>query len=126
VDQSTKAWAAKTQQVQQLLWSNPRYVFFREEALSDFDAAFGPKSAQGVATPGRSIAVDPGGIPTARRCGWPQRARCQPAKTGSSPRTPAAPSSALCAPTTSPAPAPADRLAIRRQPALRLWVLWPK
>jgi membrane-bound lytic murein transglycosylase A len=36
------------QRVQQLLWSNPRYVFFREEALSDFDAAFGPKGAQGV------------------------------------------------------------------------------
>ncbi len=62
---ATKAWAAQNpQRVQQLLWSNPRYVFFKEEALSDFDAAFGPKGAQGVAlTPGRSIAVDPGSIP---------------------------------------------------------------
>jgi membrane-bound lytic murein transglycosylase A len=62
---ATKAWAAQNpQRLPQLLWSNPRYVFFREEALSDFDAAFGPKGAQGVAlTPGRSIAVDPGSIP---------------------------------------------------------------
>ena len=62
---ATKAWAAQNpQRVPQLLWSNPRYIFFREEALSDFDAAFGPKGAQGVAlTPGRSIAVDPGSIP---------------------------------------------------------------
>ena len=63
--EATKAWAAQNpQRVQQLLWSNPRYVFFKEEPLSDFDDAFGPKGAQGVAlTPGRSIAVDPGSIP---------------------------------------------------------------
>jgi len=62
---ATRAWAAQNpQRVQQLLWSNPRYVFFREEALSDLDAAFGPRGAQGVPlTPGRSIAVDPGSIP---------------------------------------------------------------
>ena len=62
---ATKAWAAQNpQRLAQLLWSNPRYIFFREEALSDFDAGFGPKGAQGVAlTPGRSIAVDPGSIP---------------------------------------------------------------
>ncbi len=62
---ATKAWVAQNpQRVQQLLWSNPRYIFFREEVLSDFDAAFGPKGAQGVPlTPGRSIAVDPGSVP---------------------------------------------------------------
>jgi len=62
---ATKAWAMQNpQRVQQLLWSNPRYIFFREEALSEFDAAFGPRGAQGVAlTPGRSIAVDSNGIP---------------------------------------------------------------
>jgi membrane-bound lytic murein transglycosylase A len=39
-------------------------VFFREEALSEFDARFGPRGAQGVPlTPGRSIAVDPLSIP---------------------------------------------------------------
>ena len=63
--EATKAWAAQNpQRVQQLLWSNPRYVFFKEEALSELDAAFGPKGAQGVPlTAGRSIAVDPGSIP---------------------------------------------------------------
>ena len=63
--ESMKAWVAQNpQRVNQLLWSNPRYIFFKEEALNDFDAAFGPKGAQGVAlTPGRSIAVDPASIP---------------------------------------------------------------
>ena len=60
-----KAWAAQNPgRVNELLWSNPRTVFFKEEPLSDLDAAFGPKGAQGVAlTPGRSIAIDPGSIP---------------------------------------------------------------
>jgi membrane-bound lytic murein transglycosylase A len=47
-----------------MLWSNPRTVFFREEALSELDAQFGPRGAQGVPlTPGRSIAVDRDSIP---------------------------------------------------------------
>jgi membrane-bound lytic murein transglycosylase A len=60
-----KAWAAQNpQRVNEMLWSNPRTVFFREEALSDFDAGFGPRGAQGVPlTPGRSIAVDKESIP---------------------------------------------------------------
>ena len=60
-----KAWArANPQRLQDLLWSNPRYVFFREEPLTALDAAFGPRGAQGVAlTPGRSIAVDKDSIP---------------------------------------------------------------
>jgi membrane-bound lytic murein transglycosylase A len=60
-----KAWLVQNpQRRQELLWSNPRVVFFKEEALSDLDVAFGPKGAQGVPlTPGRSIAVDPQSIP---------------------------------------------------------------
>ena len=60
-----KQWVAQNpQRTQEMLWSNPRVVFFREEPLSEFDAAFGPRGAQGVPlTPGRSIAVDPGSIP---------------------------------------------------------------
>ncbi|MDB5943036.1 MAG: rane-bound lytic murein transglycosylase precursor (Murein hydrolase A)-like protein [Ramlibacter sp.] len=60
-----KAWAAQNpQRLNEMLWSNPRTVFFREEALSELDAAFGPRGAQGVAlTPGRSIAVDKESIP---------------------------------------------------------------
>ena len=61
----TKAWVAQNpQRVQQLMWSNPRYVFFREEALNEVDAASGPRGAQGVPlTAGRSIAVDRESIP---------------------------------------------------------------
>ena len=60
-----KAWVqANPQRVQEMLWSNPRMVFFREEPLEGLDAAFGPRGAQGVAlTPGRSIAVDKESIP---------------------------------------------------------------
>lgn len=60
-----KAWAAQNpQRVQEMLWANPRVVFFREEALPELDAAAGPRGAQGVPlTPGRSIAVDKDSIP---------------------------------------------------------------
>ncbi len=62
---SIRNWAAlNPQRVNEMLWSNPRTVFFREEPLSELDAGFGPRGAQGVPlTPGRSIAVDPGSIP---------------------------------------------------------------
>jgi membrane-bound lytic murein transglycosylase A len=62
---SIRNWVAlNPQRVNEMLWSNPRTVFFREEPLSEFDASFGPRGAQGVPlTPGRSIAVDPGSIP---------------------------------------------------------------
>ena len=60
-----RAWlAANPQRTNELLWSNPRYVFFREEPLAGLDAEFGPRGAQGVPlTPGRSIAVDRQSIP---------------------------------------------------------------
>ena len=58
-----KAWAKlHPSRVNELLWANPRYVFFREEPLPD--PALGPRGAQGVAlTPGRSIAIDPRSVP---------------------------------------------------------------
>ena len=61
--EATKAWAAENpQRLNALLWSNPRYVFFREEPITDPEA--GPRGAQGVPlSAGRSIAVDPGSIP---------------------------------------------------------------
>ena len=60
-----KGWVMQNpQRVNEMLWSNPRTVFFREETLSDLDAGFGPRGAQGVPlTPGRSIAVDRESIP---------------------------------------------------------------
>ena len=59
------AWTqANPQRVQEMLWSNPRYVFFKEEALDEVSSHFGPKGAQGVPlTPERSIAVDRASIP---------------------------------------------------------------
>lgn len=58
-----KAWlAAHPQRRNELLWSNPRYVFFKEDPL--LDPGSGPTGAQGVPlTAGRSIAVDPQSVP---------------------------------------------------------------
>jgi membrane-bound lytic murein transglycosylase A len=58
-----KDWARRNpRRVQEMLWQNPRVVFFREEPLPDPNV--GPRGAQGVPlTPGRSIAVDPKSIP---------------------------------------------------------------
>jgi membrane-bound lytic murein transglycosylase A len=60
-----RAWAARyPRRLNEMLWSNPRTVFFKEMPLTELDARFGPRGAQGVAlTPGRSIAVDPQSIP---------------------------------------------------------------
>ncbi len=56
-------WArSHPSRVNELLWANPRYVFFREEPLTD--PTLGPRGAQGTPlTPGRSIAVDPRSVP---------------------------------------------------------------
>ena len=58
-----KDWARRNPaRVQQMLWANPRVVFFREEPLPD--PTQGPRGAQGVPlTPGRSVAVDPQSVP---------------------------------------------------------------
>ena len=52
----------------EMLWSNPRVVFFREEPLPDeptgSTAPTGPRGAQGVPLAGgRSVAVDPQAVP---------------------------------------------------------------
>jgi membrane-bound lytic murein transglycosylase A len=48
--------------LQQMLWANPRMVFFKEEPLPD--ERIGPRGAQGVPlTAGRSVAVDPQAVP---------------------------------------------------------------
>jgi membrane-bound lytic murein transglycosylase A len=56
-------WARRNpRRLNDLLWANPRVVFFREEPLPD--PALGPRGAQGAPlTPGRSIAVDPFSVP---------------------------------------------------------------
>lgn len=126
---ATKAWAQQNpQRVQQLLWSNPRYVFFREEALSEFDAGFGPKGAQGVAlTPGRSIAVDPGSIPYGTPVWLASSggaARLQ--KLVLAQDTGSAIVGGVRADYFAGTGVDAGLLASRVNQPLRLWVLWPK
>lgn len=60
-----KAWIDRNpSRVNELLWQNPRVVFFREEALPIGSVPPGPKGAQGVPlTAERSIAVDRRSIP---------------------------------------------------------------
>jgi membrane-bound lytic murein transglycosylase A len=127
--ESTKAWASKNpQRVQQMLWSNPRYTFFQEQPLSPFDAAFGPRGAQGVPlTPGRSIAVDPGSIPygtpvwLASSGGTANLQKLVLAQdTGS------AITGAVRADYFAGTGIDAGQLASRVNQPLKLWVLWPK
>ncbi len=124
-----KAWVAEhPQRLNELLWSNPRTVFFREEPLSDLDAASGPRGAQGVPlTPGRSIAVDkqsiPYGTPVWLASSGPQvelRRLVLAQDTGS------AIVGALRADYFTGWGPQAGDLAGRLKQPLQLWVLWPK
>lgn len=124
-----KAWALMNpERLNEMLWSNPRTIFFREEPLSAMDSARGPKGAQGVElTPGRSIAVDPTSIPYGTPV-W---------MASTSPTT--ALNRLVLAQDTGSAIVGAVRadfftgwgeaaqdLAGRLKQGLRLWVLWPK
>jgi membrane-bound lytic murein transglycosylase A len=124
-----KAWIARNpQRLGELLWSNPRMVFFKEERLSELDMAFGPRGAQGVPlTPGRSIAVDPDSIPYGTPV-W--LASSSPSivlnklvlaqDTGSAIR------GAVRADYFAGWGAQAGELAGRLKQSLRIWVFWPK
>jgi membrane-bound lytic murein transglycosylase A len=124
-----KAWLAQNPQRQQeLLWSNPRMVFFREEALSEMDADAGPRGAQGVAlTAGRSIAIDPGSMPYGTPV-W---------LSSSGPQTPlqklviaqdtgSAITGAVRADYFAGSGPQAGDLAGRLKQPLQMWVLWPR
>jgi membrane-bound lytic murein transglycosylase A len=124
-----KAWAQQNpQRVNELLWSNPRTVFFKEEPLSELDAASGPKGAQGVAlTPGRSIAVDPGSIPYGTPVWLASSGAAGPLqKLVLAQDTGSAIVGAVRADYFVGWGAAAAELAGRLKQALRLWVLWPK
>ncbi len=58
-----RQWAKNNpKRINEMLWANPRVVFFREEALPD--PQIGPRGAIAVPlTPQRSVAVDPQSIP---------------------------------------------------------------
>jgi membrane-bound lytic murein transglycosylase A len=124
-----RAWIAQNPaRVNELLWSNPRTVFFREEALSQQDAAWGPKGAQGVPlTPGRSIAVDPGSIPYGTPV-WLASSGPQITlqKLVLAQDTGSAIVGAVRADYFAGSGAQAGELAGRLKQPLRLWVLWPK
>jgi membrane-bound lytic murein transglycosylase A len=127
--ESTKVWVAQNpQRLQSLLWSNPRYIFFREELLSDFDAAFGPKGAQGVAlTPGRSIAVDPQSIPYGTPVWLATSGNAlQLQKLVFAQDTGSAILGAVRADYFAGTGPEAGALASRVNQTLKLWVLWPK
>ena len=124
-----RQWAAThPQRVNELLWSNPRYVFFREEPLPD--PQLGPKGAQAVPlTPGRSIAVDPLSVPygtiawldtTEPLSNVPLRRVVMAQDTGS------AITGAVRADFFWGWGAEAEAQAGRMKQPLRLWVLWPK
>ncbi len=60
-----KAWLDRNpSRVNELLWKNPRFIFFREEVLPAGPTPPQPKGAQNVPlTAGRSIAIDRNSIP---------------------------------------------------------------
>jgi len=124
-----KDWARRhPQRVPQMLWANPRVVFFREEPLPD--PALGPRGAQGVAlTPGRSVAVDPKSVPygtplwldsTEPLSARPLQRLVMAQDTGS------AITGAVRADYFWGWGADAEAQAGRMKQPLRLWVLWPK
>jgi membrane-bound lytic murein transglycosylase A len=128
-----KAWINSAQQsnprlVQDMLWSNPRYVFFREEVRSAADADLGPRGAQGVPlTAGRSIAVDKDSIPYGTPV-W----LSSTGPNGSLQRlvfaqdTGSAIVGAVRADYFAGTGQEAGEFAGRMKQGLRLWVLWPK
>ncbi len=124
-----KAWArANRGRINEMLWANPRVVFFREEPLPD--PSKGPRGAQGVPlTPQRSIAVNPLSVPygtpvwldtTEPLSNTPLRRLVMAQDTGSA--------------ITGPVRADyfwgwgdvAEQQAGRMKQSLRMWVFWPR
>ena len=124
-----KAWIAKNpQRVNELLWKNPRVVFFKEESLAGAAAELGPKGAQGVPlTAGRSIAVDPGSIPYGTPV-WlaSSGAQAQLQKLVLAQDTGSAIVGGVRADYYAGSGAAAGELAGRLKQPLRLWVLLPR
>ena len=126
---SIKAWARKNpKRLNEMLWANPRVIFFREEPLPD--PALGPKGGQGVPlTPGRSIAVDTQSIPygtpvwvdaTEPLSATPLRRAVMAQDTGT------AITGAVRADYFWGWGEVAEQQAGRMKQPLRLWVLWPR
>ncbi len=122
-----KAWAARNPtRVNEMLWRNPRVIFFQEEAVTIED--LGPRGAQGVPlTAGRSIAVDPASIPY----GTPVWISSSGAQTGLhklvvAQDTGSAITGAVRADYFVGSGQAAGELAGRLKQPLQMWVLWPQ
>ncbi len=122
-------WARRyPERVNELLWSNPRVVFFSEEPL--LDESIGPRGAQGVPlTPGRSVAVDPLALPygtalwidsTEPLASTPLRRVVMAQDTGS------AITGAVRVDYFWGWGGQAEQQAGRMKQSLRLWALWPR
>jgi membrane-bound lytic murein transglycosylase A len=126
---SIRQWAAQNPgRVQELLWSNPRVTFFREQALPDSELTAGPEGAQGVPlTAGRSIAVDPGSIPYGTPV-WLASAgpQLQLQRLVLAQDTGSAITGAVRADYFVGTGPEASLVAGRLKQPLRLWVLWPR
>jgi len=122
-----KAWAARNPaRVNELLWRNPRVVFFQEEAVTSDDV--GPRGAQGVPlTAGRSIAVDPASIPYGTPV-WISSSGAQTAlqKLVVAQDTGSAITGAVRADYFAGSGQAAGDLAGRLKQPLQMWVLWPQ
>ena len=123
-----REWARQNPlRLNELLWANPRYVFFREEPLPDRE--LGPRGGQGVPlTPGRSVAVDKAAIPfgtpmwidtTQPRSDAPLRRLVMAQDTGS------AITGAVRVDYFWGWGAEAEEQAGKMKQPLRVWVLWP-
>ena len=132
---------AAPERVQQMLWANPRVVFFREETLAEPSTvtvagsaavapATGPRGAQGVRlSAGRSVAVDPQAVPygtalwldtTEPLSAAPLRRLVMAQDTGS------AITGAVRIDYFWGAGDNAEQQAGRMKQPLRLWALWPR
>ena len=133
---------ATPERLAQMLWANPRVVFFREEALADelpADAGSpasitalptGPRGAQGVPlAAGRSVAVDPQAVPygtplwidtTEPLSATPLRRLVMAQDTGT------AITGAVRVDYFWGSGEAAEQQAGRMKQALRVWALWPR
>jgi membrane-bound lytic murein transglycosylase A len=128
-----KAWVSATQATQPALvrdmfWSNPRYVFFREETRNAQDSDAGPRGAQGVPlTAGRSVAVDKDSVPYATPL-WlvSSGANANLQRLVFAQDTGSAIVGAVRADYFAGTGSEAGEFASRMKQNLRLWALWPK
>jgi membrane-bound lytic murein transglycosylase A len=121
-----KNWLSRNpQRLNELLWSNPRVVFFLEEVISDVQ--LGPKGAQGVPlTSGRSIAVDRGSIPYGTPVWLTSDGAVRLQTLVFAQDTGSAITGAVRADYFAGSGAEAGDWANRIKQPLQMWVLWPK